>query len=184
MALVRGKWTVAWKCWSNPSSSGKWQASTMKDLLGKFALEGEALPVPTGSACPQSSGSTCSMRSSRTGWCRRGSWAARRRGRSRPSSGRPAWARAFESPCRRVRRRWSPARSPIHWWRHNRERLVQQSYSFKSLWLRTVSPISIMRFRQRLMVLPIPNDSLLGIALIKNILLMPNMSHFSPTEAP
>ena len=31
MVLVRGKWTVAWKYWSNPSSSGEWQASTTKN---------------------------------------------------------------------------------------------------------------------------------------------------------
>ena len=32
-AALRGKWTVAWKCWSNPSSTGLWQASTTKKVL-------------------------------------------------------------------------------------------------------------------------------------------------------
>ena len=30
MVLVRDKWIAAWKCWSNPSSSGLWQARTTK----------------------------------------------------------------------------------------------------------------------------------------------------------
>ena len=30
MALVRGKWTEAYKCLSNPSSSGWWQAGITK----------------------------------------------------------------------------------------------------------------------------------------------------------
>ena len=29
--LVRGKWTVAWKCWPKPSITGYWQASTTKN---------------------------------------------------------------------------------------------------------------------------------------------------------
>ena len=28
MALLKRKWTVAWKCWSNPSSTSLWEAST------------------------------------------------------------------------------------------------------------------------------------------------------------
>ena len=31
--LLRGKWTVAWKCWSNPSNTGQWQASAVKSLI-------------------------------------------------------------------------------------------------------------------------------------------------------
>ena len=33
MTLFRGKWTVAWKYLSNPSSSAQWQASTTKQLM-------------------------------------------------------------------------------------------------------------------------------------------------------
>ena len=33
MALVSRNWTVAWKCWSNPSRTGKWWASTTKKTL-------------------------------------------------------------------------------------------------------------------------------------------------------
>ena len=32
-ALLRGKWTLAWKCWLNPSSTSYWQASTSKNKL-------------------------------------------------------------------------------------------------------------------------------------------------------
>ena len=33
MALVNGKWTVAWKCWSGPTGSGYCQASSPKITL-------------------------------------------------------------------------------------------------------------------------------------------------------
>ena len=39
MATVGGKWTVAWKCSSNPSSSGNWQVSTTKKLECQFLLK-------------------------------------------------------------------------------------------------------------------------------------------------
>ena len=39
MALVRGKWTVARKCWLNPSSYGEWQASSrVQEVLGSIPV--------------------------------------------------------------------------------------------------------------------------------------------------
>ena len=39
MKLVRGKWTVAWKYWSNPASCGKWQAFSDEDLIELFFVQ-------------------------------------------------------------------------------------------------------------------------------------------------
>ena len=36
--LLSGKWTVAWKCWSDPSINGWWQASYTKCISGGLGL--------------------------------------------------------------------------------------------------------------------------------------------------
>ena len=44
MAMARGKWTLAWKCWLNPTSSGLWQkivisGRLVKDLIAVGGLD-------------------------------------------------------------------------------------------------------------------------------------------------